>query len=233
MTYGSDANERELICVTSISSLNSRETIRIGMKYNTEEERLVLPEYGRNIQNMVDYCVTIEDREERKRCANTIINIMGNMFPHLRDVNDFKHILWDHLAIMSDFKLDIDYPYEIVKRENLNQKPPRIPYNTNRIRYRHYGKTLELMIRKATELENGPEKDQLVRLLATQMKKSFLTWNKETVDDRKIFKDLDELSGGAIVLNEEEHKLAESREILGRNNNGGNRKNNYSRNKGR
>ena len=203
------------------------------MKYNTEEERLVLPEYGRNIQNMVDYCVTIEDREEGKRCANTIINIMGNMFPHLRDVNDFKHILWDHLAIMSDFKLDIDYPYEIVKRENLNQKPPRIPYNTNRIRYRHYGKTLELMIRKATELEDGPEKDQLVRLLATQMKKSFLTWNKETVDDRKIFKDLDELSGGAIVLNEEEHKLAESREILGRNNNGGNRKNNYSRNKGR
>lgn len=203
------------------------------MKYNTEEERLVLPEYGRNIQNMVDYCVTIEDREERKRCANTIINIMGNMFPHLRDVNDFKHILWDHLAIMSDFKLDIDYPYEIVKRENLNQKPPRIPYNTNRIRYRHYGKTLELMIRKATELEDGPEKDQLVRLLATQMKKSFLTWNKETVDDRKIFKDLDELSGGVIVLNEEEHKLAESREILGRNNNGGNRKNNYSRNKGR
>ena len=168
------------------------------MKYNTEEERLVLPEYGRNIQNMVDYCVTIEDREERKRCANTIINIMGNMFPHLRDVNDFKHILWDHLAIMSDFKLDIDYPYEIVKRENLNQKPPRIPYNTNRIRYRHYGKTLELMIREATELEDGPEKDQLVRLLATQMKKSFLTWNKETVDDRKIFKDLDELS----VLNE-------------------------------
>ena len=196
------------------------------MKYNTEEERLVLPEYGRNIQNMVDYCVTIEDREERKRCANTIINIMGNMFPHLRDVNDFKHILWDHLAIMSDFKLDIDYPYEIVKRENLNQKPPRIPYNTNRIRYRHYGKTLELMIRKATELEDGPEKDQLVRLLATQMKKSFLTWNKETVDDRKIFKDLDELSGGAIVLNEEEHKLAESREILGSTNTGGNRKNN-------
>lgn len=200
------------------------------MKYNTEEERLVLPEYGRNIQNMVDYCVTIENREERKRCANTIINIMGNMFPHLRDVNDFKHILWDHLAIMSDFKLDIDYPYEIVKRENLNQKPPRVPYNTNRIRYRHYGKTLELMIRKATELEEGPEKDQLVRLLATQMKKSFLTWNKETVDDRKIFKDLEELSFGAIRLNEEEHKLAESREILGRNNNGGNRKN-YSRNK--
>ena len=86
------------------------------MKYNTEEKKLVMPEYGRNIQNMVDYCITIQDREERKRCADTIINIMGNMFPHLRDVNDFKHILWDHLAIMADFKLDIDYPYEIVKK---------------------------------------------------------------------------------------------------------------------
>lgn len=188
------------------------------MKYNTEEKKLVMPEYGRNIQNMVDYCVAIEDREERKRCANTIIYIMGNMFPHLRDVNDFKHILWDHLAIMADFKLDIDYPYEIVKKENLYARPPRIPYNNNRIRYRHYGKTLELMIRKATELNPGGEKDLLIKLLATQMKKSFLTWNKEFVDDRKIFKDLDELSGGAIVLSEEVHKLTESRDILARNN---------------
>ena len=152
------------------------------------------------------------------------------MFPHLRDVNDFKHILWDHLAIMADFKLDIDYPYEIIQKENLFVRPPRIPYNNGSIRYRHYGKTLELMIRKATELEPGAEKDQLVSLLANQMKKSFLTWNKETVDDRKIFKDLDELSGGKIVLNEEEHKLAESRDILARNNNnGGGNKRNYTR----
>ena len=170
------------------------------MKYNTEEKKLVMPEYGRNIQNMVDYCITIQDREERKRCADTIINIMGNMFPHLRDVNDFKHILWDHLAIMADFKLDIDYPYEIVKKEDLYSRPPRIPYNNSRIRYRHYGKTLEKMIQKATEFEPGVEKDQLIKLLATQMKKSFLTWNKESVDDRKIFKDLDELSEGRIVL---------------------------------
>lgn len=189
------------------------------MKYNTEQKRLVLPEYGRNIQNMVDYCVTIEDREERKRCANTIINVMGNMFPHLRDVNDFKHILWDHLAIMSYFKLDIDYPYEIVKKEDLYTRPPRIPYNNSRIRYRHYGKTLELMIKKATEFEEGNEKDQLIKLLATQMKKSFLTWNKETVDDKKIFKDLDELSDGKIILDEEVHKLLESKELLARNNN--------------
>ena len=188
------------------------------MKYNTQEEKLVLPEYGRNIQNMVNHCVTIQDRDERKRCADSIINVMGNMFPHLRDVNDFKHILWDHLAIMADFKLDIDYPYEIVKKENLYTRPPRIPYNNSRIRYRHYGKTLERMIQKATEYEPGPQKDQLVRLLATQMKKSFLTWNKETVDDRKIFKDLDELSGGKIILEEGVHKIVESREILARNN---------------
>ena len=199
------------------------------MKYNTEEKKLVMPEYGRNIQNMVDYCITIQDREERKRCADTIINIMGNMFPHLRDVNDFKHILWDHLAIMADFKLDIDYPYEIVKKD-LYSRPPRIPYNNSRIRYRHYGKTLEKMIQKATEFEPGVEKDQLIKLLATQMKKSFLTWNKESVDDRKIFKDLDELSEGQIILDEEVHKLAESRDILARNNT--NNKKNYSR-KGR
>lgn len=192
------------------------------MDYNTEVKRLTLPEYGRNIQNMVDYCVAIQDREERKRCANTIINIMGNMFPHLRDVNDFKHILWDHLAIMADFKLDIDYPYEIVKKEDLYSRPPRIPYSNNRIRYRHYGKTLEFMIRKATEMNEGAEKDQLIKLLANQMKKSFLTWNKE-VDDRKILKDLDELSAGQIVLNEEVYRLTDSRDILARNNtnNGG------------
>ncbi|MDH6341222.1 hypothetical protein M2480_000372 [Parabacteroides sp. PFB2-12] len=200
------------------------------MKYNTEEKKLAMPEYGRNIQNMVDYCVAIEDRDERKRCADTIINIMGNMFPHLRDVNDFKHILWDHLAIMSDFKLDIDYPYEIIRKEDLHSRPPRIPYNNSRIRYRHYGRTLELMIDKATELENGDEREQLTKMLANHMKKSFLTWNKESVDDRKIFKDLDELSQSKIVLNEETYKLTESRDILARNNQPSNNNNNNKKN---
>lgn len=201
------------------------------MNYNTEEKKLVMPEYGRNIQNMVDYCVAIQDPEERKRCADSIIDIMGNMFPHLRDVNDFKHILWDHLAIMADFKLDIKYPYEIIKKEDLYSRPPRLPYINSRIRFRHYGKTLELMIHKATQMEAGAEKDQLIKLLATQMKKSFLTWNKESVDDRKIFKDLDELSEGQIVLDEEVHKLIESRDILARNTNN-TKKSTYTR-KGR
>jgi hypothetical protein len=188
------------------------------MKYNTKQKQLALPEYGRNIQNMVDYCVSISDREERTRCADTIINIMGNMFPHLRDVNDFKHILWDHLAIMSDFALDIDYPYEVVKREDLYVKPEKLPYDEGRIIYKHYGKHLESMIRKATEYEDGEAKEQLINLLANHMKKSFLTWNKEVVDDRKIFKDLEQLSGGKIVLDEEQHKLTESKDILSKKN---------------
>ena len=188
------------------------------MKYNTKQKQLTLPEYGRNIQNMVDYCVSISDREERSRCADTIINIMGNMFPHLRDVNDFKHILWDHLAVMSDFALDIDYPYEVVKREDLYVKPQKLPYTEGRIAYKHYGKHLESMIRKANEYEDGEEKEHLINLLANHMKKSFLTWNKEVVDDSKIFKDLEQLSGGKIVLDEEQHKLTESKDILSKKN---------------
>ena len=191
---------------------------KTGVKYNTEQKRLALPEYGRNIQNMVDYCISISDREERTTCANAIISIMGNMFPHLRDVNDFKHILWDHLAIMSDFSLDIDYPYEVVKKEDLYKKPPRLPYTQSKLAYKHYGKNLEDMIKKATMHEDGEQKEHLIQLLANHMKKSFLTWNKEVVDDRKIFKDMEELSDGAIVLSEDSHRLTESKEILNKKN---------------
>jgi hypothetical protein len=188
------------------------------MKYNTQEKQLMLPEYGRNIQNMVDYCVSIPDREERTKCADAIINIMGNMFPHLRDVNDFKHILWDHLAIMSDFALDIDYPYEIVKKEDMYVRPNKLPYYHGRIIYKHYGKNLENMIRKATEYEDGEHKNYLISLLANHMKKSFLTWNKEVVDDQKIFTDLEFLSKGHFVLDEDSHKLTESKDILSKKN---------------
>ena len=189
-----------------------------AMKYNTQEKRLAMPEYGRNIQNMVDWCVAIADREERTYCANTIINIMGNMFPHLRDVNDFKHILWDHLAIMSDFALDIDYPYEVVKREDIYLKPPKLPYPQEPIVYKHYGRIIEDMIQQALQLEDSEQKDYLASLLANYMKKSFLTWNKEMVDDRKIFDDLEHLSQGRIVLDEDIHKLTESKDILLRKN---------------
>ena len=186
----------------------------ISLQYNTQLKKLLLPEYGRNVQQMVDHCLTIEDRAERTRCANTIINIMGNLFPHLRDVEDFKHKLWDHLAIMADFKLDIDYPYEIIKKENLYTRPDPIPYQSTSIRYLHYGKSLEAMIKKAWEMPEGDERNYLISLLANHMKKSFLTWNKEVVDDEKIFKDLREYSQGKIDLNQETFKLKESKDIL-------------------
>ena len=184
------------------------------MKYNTSEKRLAQPEYGRNVQNLVDYCVTIEDREERNRCANAIISIMGNLYPQQRDTNDFKHILWDHLAIMSGFKLDVDYPYEVVKEADLETRPPRIPYVSTRIRSRQYGKIMEQMVGKATEMENSEAKDYLVRSLANQMKRSYVTWNnKDTVSDAKIFKDLAQLSDGLIDLKEGDLKLIDGREL--------------------
>lgn len=200
------------------------------MEYNTQLKKLALPEYGRNIQNMVDYCLTIPDREERKRCANSIINIMGNLFPHLRDVNDFKHILWDHLAIMADFKLDIDYPYEIIKKEDLNSKPGKIEYSRPDMAYRHYGKTLEKMINIATSLEDEDEKEQFVLLVATHMKKSYIQWNKE-VEDPKIFVDLYELSNKKIDLRNSGIKLPEMKDLTQRNNNNNSGKNNGKKKK--
>ena len=170
-----------------------------------------LPEYGRSVQNMVDHALTIEDREERQRCANTIVNIMGGMFPHLRDVPDFKHKLWDHLAVMSDFKLDIDYPFEVVKKEELEMKPERLAYSNGAIRYRHYGHILEGLIKKAVEVEDEAERKALIRLLAIQMKKSLNNWNKDGMEDQKIVDDLREYSQGAIDLQVEDLHLNEPR----------------------
>lgn len=199
------------------------------LEYNTQQRILPLPEYGRNIQRMVDYAVTIEDREERTKCAQTIISIMGNLFPHLRDVPDFKHKLWDHLAIMSDFKLDIDYPYEIIKKDNLNSKPDKVKYNDGKIRIRHYGKYLDELIEKAMKMEDGPEKTHLVQMIGNHMKKSIITWNRESVDDLKIFDDLRSLSGNKIDVKEDELRLIEVRDIVNRKSNrqnqGSNRKN--------
>ena len=179
------------------------------MEYNTQRKKMELPEYGRNVQNMVDHALTIEDRNERQRCANTIISIMGGMFPHLRDVPDFKHKLWDHLAIMSDFKLDIDYPFEIVRKENLQVKPQKLEYLNTPVRYRHYGRILEGLIKKAMEIEEEDKKKALVRLLAIQMKKDQNNWNKDGVEDQKIVDDLREYSNGVIDLNVEDLKLNE------------------------
>lgn len=151
------------------------------------------------------------------------------MFPHLRDVNDFKHKLWDHVAIMSDFKLDIDFPYEIVDPGKLNAPPDRVPYPANKMRYVHYGSTLEKMIERVADYEEGEERNELIRLIANQMKKCFQSWNKEVVDNRKIFTDLKELSKGKIDLDEENFKLSEPRENYY--NNSQNKKYNYKQRK--
>lgn len=170
------------------------------LEYNSQQKQLVMPEYGRNIQQMVDHCLTIEDREERTRCAHTIINIMGNLFPHLRDIDDFKHKLWDHLAIMSDFKLDIDYPCEIVRKENLDTLPERVPYSISNIRYRHYGKLTEDMMQKARLMPEGEERAVLVNMLANYMKRSYITWNKDNVEDEKIWQDIRDYTHGTIHI---------------------------------
>ncbi len=186
------------------------------MKYNTQQRRLPLPEYGRSVQNMVDHALTIEDRAERQRCANTIVNIMGGMFPHLRDVADFKQKLWDHLAIMADFKLDIDYPVEIVKKESLEIKPQRIPYSQHDIRFRHYGRFVQDMIKLAVDYQEGEVRNQLIRMIANHMKRDYLNWNKDGVEDQKILDDLCELSGGKIKLSAEDLRLTEQRTFIPR-----------------
>ena len=166
-----------------------------------------MPEYGRAVQKMVDHAVTIEDRAERQCCANTIIAVMGNMFPQLRDVPEFNHKLWDHLAVMSDFKLDIDYPYELVDPTTLHPTPQRLDYPKGAIRYCHYGRCIEEMIKKACEMPEGEERDELLYLIASQMKKEYILWNKDSVEDGRIVDDIYEYSGGKIRLSEEDLNL--------------------------
>jgi len=184
--------------------------------YNSSRKKLILPEYGRNIQKMVNHIKTIEDREERNKAARTVIGVMGNLNPHLRDVNDFKHKLWDHLAIIADFDLDIDSPYEWPSPESLDSKPRKVPYSQHRIRFKHYGRSIVLMIEKAVEMEAGEEKEDLVRMIATHMKKSYLTWNREAVSDEVIFTDLKALSGGKLEISES-LRLPETKDILAKN----------------
>lgn len=182
------------------------------MDYNTQRKKLSLPEYGRHIQQMVDHIAGIEDRDERNRLARSLIGIMGNLNPHLRDINDFKHKLWDHLFIMSDFKLDIDSPYPIPSVEQYQEKPRQIPYPNNPIKYKHYGRVIELIIEKAIAMEEGPEKEALKQMIANQMKKANIAWNKDSVLDEDIFRDMKTLSDGALTM-APGLKLVESRDF--------------------
>jgi len=183
------------------------------MDYNTSRKKLNLPEYGRNIQQMVDHLSVVEDRDERNRLAKVLIGIMGNMNPHLRDINDFKHKLWDHLFIMSDFKLDIDSPYPIPQFETYQEKPKKVPYPSQPITLKHYGRSIELMIQKAIEMEDGEKKEALTQMIANHMKKSYLMWNKDSVSDEDVIADMVRLSGNKLSLTPGT-KLSDNREAF-------------------
>ena len=185
------------------------------MDYNTQRKHLVLPEYGRHIQQMVDQLLEIQDREERNKVAKAIIAVMGNMNPHLRDINDFKHKLWDHLHIMANFNLDIDSVYPKPDKQTIYEKPKSVPYPSNPIRFKHYGRSISLMIGKAIEMEEGEQKDALTSLIANHMKKSYLIWNKDSVSDEDIVRDIKELSNGKLAL-AADFKFNELREKIGR-----------------
>lgn len=182
------------------------------LTYNTHLKHLVLPEYGRNLQRMVDHCLTIEDRDERNRCARSIIAAMESLFPDLKQPEN-AHKVWDHLAIMSDFKLDIDYPENVVNADELKTAPEKVPYPDNPIRVRQYGHLTQAMISKATEMPEGPERDKAVSLIANQMKKQMLASNPDGVDDHRIFTDMAMLSQGAIRLTPETCTLHEYKEM--------------------
>ena len=170
----------------------------LELEYNSQRPHLNISEYGRNIQKMIDYAVSVEDKELRNKIAQSIITVMGQLNPHLRDVTDFTHKLWDHLFIISDFKLDVDSPYPKPAREILKKKPEKIKYPSKDIKFMHYGKNIEMLIQKAISMEDNAEKAALVEAVANLMKRFYITWNRDTVSDEVIFKHLDILSNGKL-----------------------------------
>ena len=168
------------------------------MEYNTQRNKMKISEYGRNIQKMIEHATKIEDKEERNKAARSIVKVMGQLNPHLRDVTDFNHKLWDHLFIMSNFELDVDSPYPKPEPDTFTAKPQKVSYPSNEIKYRHFGKSIEKMIDEAKKMEDGPKKDHLVGVIANFMKMSYLNYNRDSVSDELILEFLDELSDGKL-----------------------------------
>ena len=175
--------------------------------YNVSEKKLALPEYGRNIQRMIDHCLTIEDRDERTKCAHSIADVMATLFPSIIGEGGNRRKIWDHIFIMSDFKLDIDFPCEVVTPEKLVKKTEKIPYNSQIYRYRQYGKNIQSMIKTVADMENVVEKDQLISLLANQMKKLLVFNNPESANDTRVFADIAEISEGKIRIDPKSYRL--------------------------
>ncbi len=170
------------------------------MEYNTTRGKLIIPEYGRNVQKMVQHCLTIEDRNERNICAKSIVKLMGQLNNQFKDADDFQNTLWTHLFIIADFKLDIDSPYDIPKIEELKTLPKKVEYPNSKVKYRHYGKSLEAMVKVVKDFDEGEEKDYFVKNLAEIMKRSYMKWNRDNVKDEIIFKQLLELSDNKITI---------------------------------
>lgn len=168
------------------------------VEYNTDRPDLAIPEYGRNVHRMVEHCMTIDNREKRNAVAQSIIDVIGNLNPHLRDTPDFKHKLWDHLFIMSDFKLDVDSPYPIPTAETFSGLPEQLDYPARTYKLRHYGHLVREMLKEAVTMEEGETKQELIRQIGNQMKRSYLTWNKDSVDDSVILKELSLLAEGQL-----------------------------------
>ena len=208
------------------------------LEYNSERSTLIIPEYGRHVQKLVNHCVALEDDKEREKMAHAIIDVMGNLQPHLRDVPDFKHKLWDQLFIMSKFQLKVDSPYEKITVEEVNAKPERLNYPKSASKYQFYGNNIQTMIDVALSWDNGELKDALVLSIANHMKKCYLNWNKDTVENGVIFNHLNDLSKGEIDLRGSDVELALSTTLLkksnsGRMNNQQKHNNNNNRNNGR
>lgn len=185
----------------------------MSFDYNTQRKRMALPEYGRNVLKMIEHVKTIKDPEERNQAARTIIQIMGNLNPNLKEVTDFRHKLWDHLMIIADFDLDVDSPYPAPDRKKLDAKPNRVPYHNGDIRYAHYGNIVPAMIEAAAKMDDGEEKDYLTTLILNQMKKDYLTWNKAQVADEIIIRDLSDMSGNRLKV-PENFKMPDIRELM-------------------
>lgn len=184
------------------------------LEYNSERPHLIIPEYGRHVQKLIDNCVAIEDAEERNKMAKAIVDVMGNLQPHLRDVPDFKHKLWDQLFIMSNFKLEAESPYPKPEREELAAKPERLAYPKYDSKYRFYGNNIQTMIDVALTWEEGEAREALYFAIANHMKKCYLNWNKDTVDDHIIYNHLLDLSKGKIDLEGKNETLSEVKELM-------------------
>ena len=175
---------------------------------------MIIPEYGRHIQKMINYASSRKTKDDRNKLAKAIISIMGNLQPHLRDVPDFQHKLWDQLFIMSDFKLDADSPFEKPSKESLDAKPDPLSYPQSYPKYRFYGNNIKIMIDEAVKWDKGEMKEALIYTIANHMKKCFLNWNKDNVEDTVIFDHLFELSDGKIDIRKSDEELLDSSVLM-------------------